>query len=448
LGGTGTNLTLVDMARGAQEAALAPTVRHSNLSGELIDQALLKHLIDGLSEAGAIDLSGTSAIGSLRRLRAQCRTAKEQLSTSAVTSLTVDLPGRRTDLRITREELDEALRAPLQEFAELIQEELERNGIHRGDLAAVALIGGGARIPAVTTLLSEHFRVPVITTAHPQLTAAIGAGLHAVHSTVQEGVTSVSAAAEPASDPMDSPVTGSASSNFGALAWSDADNVPDLAPADPSDYDDPSDDQDEPAEAPALDVPRPILQFTPNADSADGGLPPAPPWYRRPFVLTGIAIGGALVVLGWVAILLMRGDSAPGPTTTPVTSTSVPAPTTAATVSSEPPPTTQEEPPTVTEQPPTPPGTREPQPAPTPTQEPPPTEAPPPVPVPEESPPPTQEPPVAEPPPTGEPPSTQAPPPAQEPTPSPAPPPFEGPVITIPGLPPITLFPQPGSPAP
>ena len=37
-----------------------------------------------------------------------------------------------------------------------------------------ATVGGGARIPLVTQLLSEHLRVPVVTTAQPQLTAAVG----------------------------------------------------------------------------------------------------------------------------------------------------------------------------------------------------------------------------------------------------------------------------------
>ena len=40
-----------------------PTVRHADLSGDLIDQALLTHVINDLSAAGSIDLSGTSAIG-------------------------------------------------------------------------------------------------------------------------------------------------------------------------------------------------------------------------------------------------------------------------------------------------------------------------------------------------------------------------------------------------
>ena len=158
-GGTGTSITLVDAANGF--TPIAPTVRHPDLSGDLIDQALLTHVINDLSAAGTIDLSGTSAIGSLSRLRGQCRGAKERLSTSAVTSLVAELPGHRTDVRLTRTELDDAIRQPLAEFVGVVQETVERSGIRPADLVAVASAGGGARIPFITTTLSERFRVPV-----------------------------------------------------------------------------------------------------------------------------------------------------------------------------------------------------------------------------------------------------------------------------------------------
>ncbi|TFV58365.1 hypothetical protein E4P42_11655 [Mycobacterium sp. PS03-16] len=177
VGGTGTSLTLADAADGYRP--IAPTVRHTDLSGDSIDQALLTHVIGGLGAAGAVDLTGTSAIGSLTRLRAQCRAAKEQLSTATVATLTADLPGHRGEVRLTRTELDEIVREPLAGAVAVLQEMLQRNGVRHSDLAAVATVGGGARIPIVTTTLSEHFRVPVVTLPQPELAAAIGGGLTA-----------------------------------------------------------------------------------------------------------------------------------------------------------------------------------------------------------------------------------------------------------------------------
>ena len=241
-GGTGTNITLVDAANGY--APIGPTVRHTDLSGDLIDQALLTHVINDLSAAGTIDLSGTSAIGSLTRLRAQCRGAKERLSTAAVTSLVAELPGHRSDVRLTRNELDEAIRAPLADFVGVVQETVERNGIRTADLVAVASVGGGARIPIITTTLSEHFR----RARHHHRTAGVDRRdrrwTQAARGTVEEGQTSMAAAPgaaaaaaaatamAPEVDPQDAP----ASSTFRALAWSDADDVPDVAPTDPYEY--------------------------------------------------------------------------------------------------------------------------------------------------------------------------------------------------------------------
>ena len=287
-GGTGTSITLVDATNGF--APIGATVRHTDLSGDLVDQALLTHVINDLSAAGTIDLSGTSAIGSLTRLRAQCRGAKERLSTAAVTSLVADLPGHRSEVRLTRNELDEAIRAPLADFVGVVQETVERNGIRSADLVAVASVGGGARIPIVTTTLSEHFRVPVITTGQPELTAAIGGGLRAARGTADEGKTSMAAAPgvaaaaaaatamAPGVAPQDAPV----SSTFRALAWSDADDVPEVAPTDPYEY-------DAPANGGVTDA-RPQMQFDHEQYEPEA----APlPWYRKPAIDPGRGRGRA-----------------------------------------------------------------------------------------------------------------------------------------------------------
>ena len=153
-------ITLTDAANRFQP--IGPTVRHIDLSGDLVDQSLLARVVDDLGSMGAVDLSSTSAIGSLAGLRDQCRAAKEQLSTSAATSIAVDLPGNRTDVRVTRVELDDAIRGPVTGFVELLQDTLQRSGIHANDLVAVATVGGVAHLPILTTTLSERLRVPVI----------------------------------------------------------------------------------------------------------------------------------------------------------------------------------------------------------------------------------------------------------------------------------------------
>jgi Hsp70 protein len=380
-GGTGTSITLADAARGF--VPMGPTVRHVDLSGDLIDQALLTHVIADFSAAGSLDVSSTSAIGSLTRLRAQCRAAKERLSTAAVTSLTVELAGQRGEVRITRNELDDVVRQPLLGFVDELRSALQRSGIRSSDLVAVASVGGGARIPIVTTTLSEHLRIPVVTGAQPELAAAIGAGLRAVRGTVEEGATSVAVlpqaavAVEPAPTPAPA-----------ALAWSEDQDVPDVAPS--VDYD---------------DGPRPELSFV-EADDPDRDQATPSPWYRRPFAFLAAGIAVVLAAIAAVVVLLMNGRDEPTPSTlVPMTTTtSTATATNTATATATPPQTTAAPPsqaPSAPSQAPEAPETR------TITEELPPAtnEAPPPqesVPPPAENPP--QEPPPATPEPTTPPP--------------------------------------------
>lgn len=423
-GGTGTTVSLADAAAGFRP--IGPAVRHADLSGGLIDQALLTHVMDDLTAAGAVDVSATSAIGALRRLRGQCRLAKERLSTVSVTSLVAELQGYRSEVRVTRNELDEVIAEPLARFAAVMRETLDRNGIRSGDLVAVATAGGGASIPIITTTLSQHLGVPVITTARPELIAATGAGLSAAVGRGGEGAaeTAIAPTAAAVLTSLDPPGVPAGSGSVGALAWSEADDAPDVAPADPYDY------RDGAAEGRA-GAARPQLQF--GAPEPAEALAPIP-WYRRPVAALAAAAIVAVAAIGGAVLLTGRDDTAPSPPTTPATTTTeAPAP-----------PSAPQPPPAEAPPPAEPPQTH------TVTRE-----APPPVTVtaPPPAPPPTTEPPP--PPPTSEAPATsEAPPTSQVPPTSEAPATTTRPrlfpnvpeIPTIPGLP--TFFPRPGGGGP
>jgi hypothetical protein len=308
-GGSGTSLTLVD-GNGAQ---IAPTVRHLDFSGDLIDQALLAHVVAELSAGGTLDVTGTSAIGSLTRLRAQCRAAKERLSTLTVTALPAELPNFRGDVRLTRTELDDTMGRPLAEFVAVVQDTLGRSGVRPADLAAVASIGGGAAIPVITTTLSEHLRVPVITTPRPAFTGVIGAALRASRGPVDDSATAMAppvALAAPVAPVEQAPATGV------ALAWSEAADVPDLAPL------------VEPLPAPSV---RPMMEFEPEPADPSGAKDAAPAWYRRPMPVVAAALG-VIVLAGAGTAVALTADSNTAPVTpTPsITSTPQAAPAPAA----------------------------------------------------------------------------------------------------------------------
>ena len=110
-GGSGTSITLADAASGF--TTIGETVRYADFSGDQIDQALLNHVIAGIADAGNSDPASTAAVGSLARLRNDCRLAKEQLSAETAAAVHVDLPGYASDVRVTRNELEQLIaRAP------------------------------------------------------------------------------------------------------------------------------------------------------------------------------------------------------------------------------------------------------------------------------------------------------------------------------------------------
>ena len=172
-GGTGTSITLADASAGL--AIIGDTVRYQEFSGELIDQALLNHVVSGIAEANDADPGSTAAVGSLARLRGECRQAKERLSATPRRSWRPNLPGYASDFRVTRAELERLIEQPLGGLIYAVEDTLQRNRIPLSRVSAVATVGGGAAIPLVTQRLSERLRAPVVTTPAPLLATAAGA---------------------------------------------------------------------------------------------------------------------------------------------------------------------------------------------------------------------------------------------------------------------------------
>ncbi len=231
-GGSGTSITLVDAA--AKDAPIGKTVRVPDFSGDHIDQAMLTKVAAGIFEATDADPSGTAMVGSLARLRDECRRAKERLSDETATAIAADLPGLETNVRMTRMELDDLIDGPLAEFLGALVDTLERNRVPLASISAVATVGGGARIPLITQRLSEHLRTKVITTPHPQLTAAGGVALIAHRSQIVETASALSPAA-PATATIAATAfaAGQAGPAVGALAWSEVEDAPDALETQP-----------------------------------------------------------------------------------------------------------------------------------------------------------------------------------------------------------------------
>lgn len=308
-GGSGTSITLLDA--GADFTSIGPTVRHTGFAGDRIDEAIIDHLLTrpGLSTAESTD---TAAAGSLVALREACRSAKERLSEQTSTAVAVDLPGLRSELQLTRSELEALIAAPLTGVVDTVLDAVARSGVAADSLTAAAMIGGGAHIPAVGAQLTERLRVPVITVPQPEYIAATGAQLLASRPppvaagtqdrTAADTPTSMASAAWAAAAGQESAADGGQSATFRALAWSQDDSKA---------Y--------EPVPYAGADYGSGAFDYGAVPDRDDDIFAPAEPaplsWYKRPVVLFGLAAALALTATGGLVYTLTGKDSPAGDST-------------------------------------------------------------------------------------------------------------------------------------
>jgi hypothetical protein len=324
-GASGTSLTLADAGSNFQQ--IGSTVRFSEFSGDDLDQLILNHLLTASPSADSSDVSATAtSMGSVTRMLGGCRAAKEQLSAATVATVATGAGG---DLRISRDEFEQLISAPLDRFISAIGEVLQRNGI--GRLAAVAAIGGGASIPLIPARLAERLQVPAITTPQPLFGAAVGAAtLGAVQSSAAAAATGLAPAvdaptgiagavgpatvAAPTAAAPTEQFPGDARQNTDrALAWSeDSDTGGEPVPyTGPADY-------TAPVEPPPPAAAAPVAQQDPYRAEQD-----VPVWYRRPAILLSMAGAAAAILVALVLALTLHPTN-----TKPVTTTSQPPPIT------------------------------------------------------------------------------------------------------------------------
>ncbi|KAB7758893.1 Hsp70 family protein [Mycolicibacterium mucogenicum] len=350
-GGGGTSITLA-----AADTSFEPieTVRYPEFSGEGVDQALLSHVLDRVGGAGGVDTAGTAAVSSLEKLRESCCAAKELLSEAETATVPVDIPGHQGDVEVTRAELSELLDEPLTGVLAELDELLQRNNIAWRSVSSVVAVGGGARIPMVSTRLAAHLEARggagiLVTTPQPALDAAVGAALFAVYGADADAKTGMAPAAllgtaptaavdggsatAPAAIPELDVLTDTAAARVvkatgPSLAWSeDSDGGGDLLPYTGDDvFGDTT-------------TTRAIAQYVPPAGAV--ATEPSKAWQRLPLVVFGVAIFAAIAAVGGVTIAL-TGDRKPvaPPTTPPPSLSESPTPPPPAPPAEPPPPST------------------------------------------------------------------------------------------------------------
>lgn len=296
-GAGGTTVTALDAHAGF--APVGPAVRHTDFSGDAIDQLIVDHL---LASDVSTAILGSSRTGSQTRLLAACRRAKEQLSTAAVSTI-AGAPGEAAQL--TRTEFEQLISPPLDRFIASLQDTSRRNGIPNTNLRAVAIVGGGASIPLIAARLSQRLGVPVRSAAQPSSLAALGAAAIGAQYAAGGAETAAAAAVETPTE-----MVGTAGLGVTQAAWAAQATDVDDALAWSQDAD-----SDEPVPYTGRDATGEYASEAKEFEYPEqGGLP----WYKRTaLVLTVAGAVVAVLVAAALAIGLLMTKSTPAPPKSP-----------------------------------------------------------------------------------------------------------------------------------
>ncbi|WP_236077776.1 Hsp70 family protein [Rhodococcus sp. P1Y] len=174
-----TSLSIMLMRTGFEAGAIGNGVQSQDFGGAQFDHLITQYVLEGASSSQSFEFDpfDPDTVGALVELRARCGEAKEQLSYDTATTLTVELPGLRSETRLVRDEIEGLFRQPILDSVELIREALHAAGLDISDVSQVLLTGGSSSIPLVAELISSELRTPVVSGPHPDRIPAIGGAI-------------------------------------------------------------------------------------------------------------------------------------------------------------------------------------------------------------------------------------------------------------------------------
>ncbi len=206
----GETVAVYDLGGGTFDAAvLRRTERGFELLGEAVgvehlggidfDAAVLRHVLDELDLDFDENEDDPSEVAARAQLARSCVDAKIALSVDTEAVIPVLLPGRNTNIRLTRVEFEQMIRPVLSETVRALERAVAGAGTEPDALRGVLLVGGSSRIPLIGQLIQEAMGRPVHLDADPKAAIALGAA------EVAGGAWSATGAAEPVTVAAPSP---------------------------------------------------------------------------------------------------------------------------------------------------------------------------------------------------------------------------------------------------
>jgi molecular chaperone HscA len=169
LGSSGLTVSVVDRASGDVLA----TERSTEVAGDYFDWLISEH------QAGAQGIVSPVGADEATAFNDRCRFAKEQLSASEA----IAVPSEAGLILLSRETFESMIVVPVEGSARFARGVIAASGRYPD---AVVLLGGGAHIPLVQSILRTWLNLPTVVPAEPEMVTAQGAAMLATPVSVPE----------------------------------------------------------------------------------------------------------------------------------------------------------------------------------------------------------------------------------------------------------------------
>ena len=311
--GGGTFDAAVLRATGDSFAILGAPEGIERLGGIDFDAAVLGHVARTLGGLDDLDPDDPAVATAVAHLRDQCTAAKEALSVDTQTIVPVMLPGRHTEVRLTRSELEAMLRPAIEETVTATTRALRTAGLQPSDLRAIVLVGGSSRIPLVAQLVTSALGRPVAVDTDPKHSIALGAARHAHLTSAGPGAITTPSRQTAEGMQRAQPLAGAAAMTpLAAPPPSPGRMTPPPAPPPTASIAPPRTSGPIPTAPPPSSTPPPYVP-PPSEPAAPGGPPPSGASQRK---RTGLLVGATVVVValaaGGIAVLAGGGGGGSG----------------------------------------------------------------------------------------------------------------------------------------
>jgi molecular chaperone DnaK len=177
LGGGTFDATLVWVERKGETIRILSTDGDSRLGGKDFDDAIIRKCVDKFKSEHNFDPSEDAAES--QQLRLDAEKAKKELSARPKTTILVRAGGLRSQVTITRDEFNEAIKPKIDTTLALVRSVLRMAKVQPSEVDRILMIGGSTRIPIVREMVSGMFTKEVDVSINPDEAVSLGASIMA-----------------------------------------------------------------------------------------------------------------------------------------------------------------------------------------------------------------------------------------------------------------------------